>query len=61
MKELIFEVIEDPECGYRAEALGVDIFTHGKDLAELRAMVREAVDCYYEGENESRPPVVRLH
>jgi len=61
MTELIFEVVEDPECGYRADALGVEIYTYGKDLDELREKVREAVDCYYEGEDTARPAVVRLH
>jgi len=60
MEELVFEVIEDPECGYRAEAIGVEIYTHGKDLDELRSMVREAVDCYFEGETEQRPSIVLL-
>jgi hypothetical protein len=61
MRELIFQVTEDPECGYRADALGVGIHTFGKDMAELKDMVREAVDCYYEGEEAPRPAVVRLH
>ena len=57
--ELIIEVLEDEECGYRARALGEGIFTHGATLKELRANVREAVDAYYDG--EPRPKIVRLH
>jgi hypothetical protein len=58
--ELIIEVLEDAECGYRARALGEGIFTHGATLEELRANVREAVDAYYDGD-EQRPRIVRLH
>ena len=59
-KELIIEVVEDPECGYRAQALGEGIFTHGANLDELRTNIREAVDAYYD-EDELRPAIVRLH
>ena len=52
--ELIIEVLEDEECGYRARALGQGIFTHGATLDELRANIRDAVDAYYDGE----PPLV---
>lgn len=60
MNELIIEVVEDPECGYRARALGEGIFTHGADLDELRRNVREAVECYYDSD-EPRPKIIRLH
>lgn len=58
--ELIVEVLEDEECGYRARALGEGIFTSGATLDELRKNVREAVDAYYDGD-ENRPRIVRLH
>lgn len=48
--ELIIEVLEDEECGFRARALGEGIFTHGATLDELRANIRDAVDAYYHGE-----------
>jgi hypothetical protein len=57
--ELIIEVVDDDECGYRARALGEGIFTSGATLEELRANVRDAVDAYYDGD-ESRPRIVRL-
>ena len=59
--ELIFEVIEDPECGFRAEALGYPIYTFGKDREELKRMVLDAADCYFTGEEGERPPIIRLH
>jgi hypothetical protein len=61
MRELIFEVVEDPECGLRADALGAPIHTFGKDIAELRTHVQEAVDAYHCGPEGPRPAVVRLH
>ena len=60
MKELIFEVTEDLEGGYVATALGVGIHTQAETIEELKAMVRDAVDCYYE-EGDERPSFIRLH
>ena len=60
MKEIIFEVLEDIEGGYTASALGLGIHTQGDTLDDLKAMVREAVDCYFDTEVE-RPSILRLH
>ncbi len=61
MSEIIFEVREDEiEGGYNATALGYGIHTQGDTLAELRAMVRDAVDCYFDDTMEA-PHVIRLH
>jgi len=57
--EIIFSVQESPEGGFEARALGHDIFTQGETLDELRAMVRDAVRCHFNG--ESAPSVIRLH
>ena len=43
MSEVIFIVEEDPDGGYVAKGLGVDIFTQGDSKIELDANVREAV------------------
>ncbi len=49
MSEIIFEVREDEvDGGYNAMALGYGIHTQGDTLEELREMVREAVDCYFD-------------
>ena len=46
--EIVFEVREDEtDGGYTASALGRDIFTGGDTLDELRANVREAVQCHF--------------
>ena len=60
MKELIFEVTEDFEGGYIASALGVGIHTQAGSVDELKEMVREAVECYFDGE-EGKPALIRLH
>lgn len=60
MKELIFEVLDDPAGGYTASALGFGIHTQGETLEDLRNQVREAVDCYFD-EEPHRPSMVRLH
>ena len=61
MKEIIFEVREDEaDGGYCARALGYGIHTQGDTLEELRAMVRDAVDCYFD-ETMEKPDIIRLH
>lgn len=62
MSEIIFEVREDEaECGYVATALGHAIATQGETLAELREMVRDAVQCHFgDGATGDRPKVIRL-
>jgi predicted RNase H-like HicB family nuclease len=55
MTEIIFEVREDEvDGGYNATALGVGIHTEAETIDELRANVREAVDCYFDA-GESLP------
>lgn len=59
MSEIIFEVRKDPECGYRARALGYPIFTQGETQSELKEMVRDAVRLYFEKEIE-KPQTIKL-
>ena len=61
MSEIIFEVREDEaDGGYNATALGCGIHTQGDTLEELRAMVKDAVNCYFE-ETAGAPRLIRLH
>ena len=61
MSEIIFDVREDEaEGGYVAAALGYGIHTQAESLEELRAMVREAVECYFD-DSEEAPKLIRLH
>lgn len=59
MNELIFLVEEAAEGGFTARALGESIFTEADDLPDLRAQIRDAVQCHFEAEQQ--PRVVRLH
>jgi len=47
MSELVFEVTQESDGGYVAEALGENIVTEGDTWEELRANVKEAVEAYY--------------
>lgn len=59
--EIIFEVREDEaDGGYTARALGYGIHTQGETVEELRAMVKEAVQCYFD-EPAEMPKMLRLH
>jgi hypothetical protein len=54
MNEIIFVVEDAVEGGFNARALGVSIFTQADSLEELRANVREAVECFYGDEAVSK-------
>ncbi|HXR39200.1 MAG TPA: hypothetical protein VN776_08905 [Terracidiphilus sp.] len=61
MSEIIFEVREDEvDGGYTASALGYGIHTQGDTVEELRAMVKDAVRCYFD-ETMEAPKIIRLH
>ena len=48
--------------GYVATALGHAIATQGETLEELRAMVRDAVQCHFgDGAAGAMPRIIRLH
>ena len=57
--EIIFEVTEAIEGGYNARALGYGIFTQGDDWTDLKAMVKDAVECHYD--DGTAPKIIRLH
>lgn len=56
--EIIFVVEESVEGGVEARALGRSIYTEADSLEELREMVRDAVQCYFEA--AERPRIIRL-
>lgn len=58
MTELIFEVREDPEGGYVAEALSAAIFTEAETLETLRDAIRDAVRCHFDP--GQAPKAIRL-
>jgi hypothetical protein len=56
--ELVFEITQESDGGFTAEALGENIFTQGDTWDELKANVREAVQAFY---FDSVPPAsIRL-
>jgi hypothetical protein len=59
MDELVFEVSQEPDGGFVAEALGESIFTEADTWEELRANVREAVAAFYF--DRPAPTRIRLH
>ena len=61
MSEIIFEVREDEaDDGFTATALRYGIHTQGNTVEELRAMVKDAVACYFD-ETMEAPKIIRLH
>ena len=51
MNEIIFLIVDAPEGGYCARALGESIFTEAETLDDLRRNIRDAVDCHFEEAN----------
>jgi len=58
MREIVFEVSQESDGGYTAEALGEAIFTEGDAWEELRRNVTDAVGAYYF--DGAKPAQVRL-
>ena len=59
MNELVFEVTQEADGGFVAEAIGESIFTEADNWDALRANVREAVKAFYF--DCPAPARVRLH
>jgi predicted RNase H-like HicB family nuclease len=59
MNELVFEVVQEADGGFVAEALGESIFTQADTWEELRKNVREAVTAFYF--DKPGPSRLRLH
>ncbi len=59
MKEIIFLVEESPEGGFQARALEHSVFTEAETLSDLKAMIKDAVKCHFDG--DQGPFIVRMH
>jgi hypothetical protein len=59
MSELVFEVSQESDGGFIAEALGENIVTEADTWEQLRINVKESVEAYYF--EEPKPAFVRLH
>lgn len=55
--ELTF-LVEEAEGGFLARAVGASIFTEAESLSELRAGIRDAVQCHFD--EGQAPQVIRL-
>ena len=58
-KEVLFLVEDADEGGYVARALGHSIFTEADSWDELKAAIRDAVQCHFN--EEEQPDLIRLH
>lgn len=59
MQELVFEITQESDGGFTAEALGESIFTQAETWSELRTNVQEAVEAFYF--DRPRPMSLRMH
>jgi predicted RNase H-like HicB family nuclease len=59
MNELVFEIAQEADGGFTAEALGESIFTQADTWEELKANVKEAVQAFYF--DSAVPASIRLH
>jgi hypothetical protein len=59
MTEIIFIVEDALEGGFTAKALGESIFTEADTIEELKASVKEAVECHFD--KDRMPKIIRLH
>ena len=59
MRELVFEVTQEADGGFVAEALGEGVITQADTWDELRVNVREAVAAYFF--DRPAPERLRLH
>jgi hypothetical protein len=59
MSEIIFVIEEAPEGGYTARALGASIVTEADTVEDIRAAIRDAVQCHFDGADV--PRIIRLH
>jgi len=58
MKDVVFEVTQEADGGYTAEAIGESIFTEADNWGDLKANAVEAVRAFY---FDSEPPTsIRL-
>ena len=60
MNEIVFEIAQDSDGGFTAEAIGESIFTQADSWDELRINVREAVQAFYFDADPPRTIRLRL-
>lgn len=58
MEEVFFLVEENEDGGYTAKGIGISIFTEADSLEEIRAAVKDAVNCHFD---DGKKRIIRLH
>ena len=61
MSELVFNVTQEDDGGYSAEAVGELIFTQGDTWKELCSNVQEALQAHFYEDLKKKPQKVHLH
>lgn len=59
MREITFDVTQEQDGGYTAEAVGESLFTQGETWEELRSNAQEAVEAFFF--DRPGPDHIRLH
>ena len=57
-RELVFNVIQEPDGGYVAQCLTEGIVTQGDSWEELKNMVKDAIDAYFFDAPKNRSAVL---
>ena len=60
MRELVFEITQETDGGYTAEALGEGIITQGDSWDDLRRNVADAVEGYYFDAEKPSPTPTKM-
>jgi predicted RNase H-like HicB family nuclease len=61
MRELVFNVEQEEDGGFCAKSVGEGIYTQGDTWEELREMILDATNLYFEDQPENAPTTIRLH
>jgi len=61
MRELVFNVMQEEDGGFSAKSVGEGIYTQGDTWEELREMVLDATNLYFEDQLSNAPTTIRLH
>jgi predicted RNase H-like HicB family nuclease len=61
MRELVFEITQEEDGGFCAKSIGEGIYTQGDTWDELREMILDATNLYFEDQPENAPTMIRLH
>jgi predicted RNase H-like HicB family nuclease len=61
MRELVFNITQEEDGGFCAKSVGEGIYTQGDTWEELREMILDATNLYFEDQPSNAPTTIRLH